>query len=192
VNPLGVAAAGRLGYRAVMTSQIWAPWRMDYIAGKRAPTCIFCDFPEQPEDYRQNLMLAVQPHAFVCLNRFPFTTSHLLVVPRAHVSDFSELSSEVYVALMNLVRESVARVRAALAPQGVNVGFNLGLAAGAGIADHLHAHVVPRWAGDTNFMPVIADVRIMPEYLEEARLRLLPHFADLPGAVAAPSGPKPK
>jgi ATP adenylyltransferase len=123
----------------------------------------------------------VQAHAFLCLNRYPFAASHLLVVPRRHVADIVELSSAEYDATMNLLREAVQRLRHATNAEGLNVGLNLGAAAGAGIADHVHAHIVPRWRGDTNFMPILADVRVMPEYLDESWQRLAPAFSDLPG-----------
>lgn len=158
---------------------------MDYILGKtKTPGCFLCEHPEDASAFRRNLVLVAQPHAMVCLNRFPFTASHLLVAPRAHVADPSELSDEAYAALMMLLRETITRLKRAVACEGMNVGFNLGKVAGAGVADHLHGHVVPRWVGDTNFMPVIGDARVMPEYLEQTYERLLPAFADLPGAEA--------
>ena len=137
-----------------------------------------------PSAYREKLVLVVQPHALVCLNHYPFAAAHLLVVPRRHVADLEELPAEEYDALMRLLRDATARLRSATRPDGLNVGFNLGKAAGAGIAEHLHAHVVPRWNGDTNFMPVLADVRVMPEYLDDSWRRLAPAFADLPGEHA--------
>lgn len=148
--------------------------------------CFFCAYPADEARLRENLVLVVQPHAFVCLNRYPFTTSHLLVAPRRHVADWSELSADEYAALMDLLRVSAERLRRATGCQGLNVGFNLGAAAGAGVADHLHGHVVPRWNGDTNFMPVLADVRVMPEYLDDAWRRLYEAFADVPGRRASP------
>lgn len=158
---------------------------MEYILGAKAPGCIFCDLTaREPTLFRRDLVLLVQPHAFVCLNKYPFAASHLLVVSRRHVADLTELSAEEYVALMNLVRDTVDRLKRAVNPQGMNLGFNLGVAAGAGIADHLHAHAVPRWVGDTNFMPVLGDTRVMPEHLDESWRRLYPHFADLPGTRA--------
>lgn len=178
-----------------MTTPIWAPWRMDYIEGhgKRA-TCFFCDYAGEHIDeanLRQNLVLVVQEHAFVCLNRYPFTTSHLLVAPRRHVADLTDLEAHEYAALTDLLRASVARLREAVGCEAMNVGFNLGKAAGAGVADHLHGHLVPRWNGDTNFMPVLADVRVMPEYLDAAWVRLHDAFLDLPGVRApAPAGPR--
>jgi ATP adenylyltransferase len=165
-----------------MPTPIWAPWRMKYITGEdKAPGCFLCDHPKDPSRFRENLVLVAQPHAFVCLNRYPFTTSHLLVAPRRHVADPSELEDAEYVALMRLLRESVVRLRRTVSCEAMNVGFNLGKAAGAGVADHLHGHLVPRWTGDTNFMPVLADVRVMPEYLDEAWQKLHAVFADLPG-----------
>ena len=169
-----------------MSERLWAPWRMEYIEGHRRSACIFCDFASEPASkYREDFVLVVQEHALVSLNRYPFTTSHLLVAPRRHVADLGELSDVEYAAFMDLVRKSAARLRTAVNAQALNIGLNLGAAAGAGIADHLHGHIVPRWQGDANFMPVIADVRIMPQYLDEAWARLYPAFADLPGARAA-------
>lgn len=168
-----------------MTKQIWAPWRMEYVQGHRSAACVFCDLSSRaPSEMREGLVLLVQEKAFVCLNRYPFTTSHLLVAPRRHVADLGDLEADEYAALMNLVRDAAARLRAAVGAHALNIGMNLGQAAGAGIADHLHAHIVPRWSGDTNFMPVLADVRVMPEYLDEAWARLQPAFADLPGTRA--------
>lgn len=149
---------------------------MDYILGPKGGECIFCAFPERAT-HREDLVLTVTPHAFVVLNRYPFAAGHLLVVPRRHVADLAELTDEASDALFRLLRTSVARLRDAARPDGVNVGFNLGKAAGAGIAEHLHAHVVPRWDGDTNFMPVLGDVRVMPEHLDATWQRLAPHFA---------------
>jgi ATP adenylyltransferase len=165
-----------------MAERLWAPWRMEYILGKKGPTCIFCDFAAAPpESYREKLVLLVQPLALVCLNKYPFAASHLLVAPRAHVSDLEALEPDAYDATMRLVRETTVRLRRATNAEGMNVGINLGRAAGAGIEGHIHAHAVPRWSGDSNFMPVVADVRVMPEHLDQTWQRLVPYFADLPG-----------
>jgi len=155
-----------------MSENMWAPWRMEYILGPKTGPCVFCT--RQPE-----MLLAEAPRAFVCLNKYPFGAGHLLVVPKKHVSDLSALSDDEADDFFRLLRTSVERLRRALSPEGVNVGINLGKAAGAGIAEHLHAHLVPRWSGDTNFMPVMTDIRVIPEYLQDTRKRLLPHFADL-------------
>jgi ATP adenylyltransferase len=165
--------------------QIWAPWRMEYITGAKRAGCFFCAYGASGRAaFRENLVLVVQPLALVCLNRYPFTTSHLLVAPRRHVAALSDLTDEEYAATMDLVRKSEARLRKATGCEAMNVGMNLGKAAGAGVDDHLHAHLVPRWPGDTNFLPVIGNVRVMPEYLDEAWKRLHPCFADLPGEHA--------
>jgi ATP adenylyltransferase len=170
--------------------QLWAPWRMEYILGDKGTGCIFCDMPGDAGGYREKLVLLVQPLAFVCLNKFPFASSHLLVAPRRHVSGLEEMTVEENGAVAALVRESTIRLKRALRPEGMNVGFNLGIAGGAGIADHVHCHVVPRWTGDTNFMPVVGDVRVMPEYLDDSWRRLYAAFADLPGERApAPGAP---
>ena len=175
-----------------MTTPLWAPWRMKYIlAGsardqtEKTAGCFLCEHPNaEPSTFRTNLVLVVQPHAFVCLNRYPFMPSHLLVAPRRHVADLADLEEAEYSALMTLLRDSAVRLRRATSCAGMNIGFNLGKAAGAGVADHLHGHIVPRWETDTNFMPILADVRVMPEHLDETWLRLHPAFADVPGEHA--------
>jgi ATP adenylyltransferase len=165
---------------------MWAPWRMDYITGQtKTGGCFFCEHAKDVSRFRENLVLLVQEHALVCLNRYPFTTSHLLVAPRRHVGDVGDLEPAEWDALTSLLRESIARLKRAVGCEGMNVGFNLGAVAGAGVADHLHGHLVPRWRGDTNFMPVLADVRVMPEYLDDAWKKLRPAFADLPGEHGA-------
>lgn len=169
-----------------MKAPLWAPWRMEYILGKKGAACVLCEMPKvDPALYRDGLVLVAQDHAFVCLNRYPFASSHLMVSPRRHVADLTDLGEDEYRGLMELLRQATMRVRRAVHPDALNIGFNLGRAAGAGIADHLHGHIVPRWEGDTNFMPVLADVRVMPEHLDDTWKRLYPHFADLPGQRAA-------
>jgi ATP adenylyltransferase len=169
-----------------MSERLWAPWRMEYVVRPKSGPCVFCDLGSAPPSaYREALVLIATSHAFVCLNRYPFTASHLLVVSRRHVSDIGELTSDEYGGLMTLVREAAVRLRRGVHAEALNIGLNLGKAAGAGIADHLHAHIVPRWTGDSSFMPVVADTRVMPEYLDQSWLRLLPFFADLPGVHPA-------
>jgi ATP adenylyltransferase len=163
-----------------LSERMWAPWRMEYILGVKQGACIFCDFAAAPPAARrEKLVLAVQPHALVCLNRYPFAAGHLLVAPTRHVANLEELPADEYDALMRLLRDTCTRLRASTKAEGLNVGFNLGKAAGAGIADHLHGHAIPRWNGDSNFMPVLADVRVMPELLDDSWQRLAPLFADL-------------
>jgi len=166
---------------------------MDYIlspkdkdAGAR-PGCIFCNFPAtSPDRFRENLVLVSNERWALMLNRYPFAAGHLLVVPRKHVAHLADLPEDETSELFRAVRVVGERLRGEVKPQGLNYGVNEGVAAGAGIADHLHVHVVPRWIGDVNFMPVIADVKVMPEHLDATFRRLHPAFADLPGAAPSP------
>ncbi len=161
-----------------MEPPIWAPWRMEFIrAPKPKGGCIFCEFPAAPEaDDRANLVVHRSAHAFTCLNRYPYTSGHVMVIPRAHVSDPGALAPDAWADLQDELRRAIAALRAAYAPEGMNVGMNLGKAAGAGIEAHLHWHVVPRWVGDNNFMPVIADQRVVPEALDAAWERIRAAF----------------
>ena len=163
--------------------KLWAPWRMEYILSgeEAAEECIFCRFPaEGPEHHQQRYILYADAQAFVILNKFPYNNGHLMVVPRAHVANLNELAEADFVALSDLLRGAVEAMQRALAPQGMNIGMNLGRVAGAGIDAHCHWHVVPRWNGDTNFMPVIGEAKVMSEHLDATYQRLLPHFAQLP------------
>lgn len=162
-----------------MEKPLWAPWRMAYIQAGKQQGCIFCDFPaeEGEEADRRNLVVHRSSHAFAILNRYPYNSGHVMVVPRAHVETLEELAPEPFADLQRELVRALAAVRRAYRPEGVNLGMNLGRAGGAGIEDHLHWHLVPRWAGDTNFMPVIGDVRVVPEALDESWLRLRAAFA---------------
>ncbi len=165
---------------------------MEYIRGVKERGCIFCRYPSEPASTRrERLMLCERRDAFVMLNRYPFASSHVMVIPTRHVSDLGELSRSEHAALFELVRDACAVLQKAVNAEGLNVGLNLGAAAGAGIAEHLHVHVVPRWRGDHNFMPVIADVRVMPEALDDTWARLEPLFRPLAEAsqAAEPSNP---
>ena len=156
---------------------LWAPWRMDFIKGERPEGCIFCRFPAESgeECDRRNLLLGRTHHAFAILNRYPYNSGHLMVIPRRHTATLGGLEEAEFIDLHRLLRLSVDLVQEAYRPQGLNVGMNMGSAAGAGIADHLHYHVVPRWGGDTNFMPVLAETKVMVEHLSQAweRMRFL-------------------
>lgn len=157
-----------------MTSQLWAPWRLQYIESSGARGgCIFCDFPQQkPANDAANLLVYRGEHSYLILNRFPYANGHIMVVPYRHTDSLDAVSDAEMLDVMRLTRLAVRVLRAAFDPDGFNAGLNLGRVAGAGIADHLHWHVVPRWNGDSNFMPVIADVRVIPESLEVAYRRL--------------------
>lgn len=155
---------------------------MAYIlSGEPAPEeCIFCAFPAHgPARHREHLILAAAEHAFVIMNRFPYNNGHLMIVPRRHTGDPEHLPAVEYQAATELVRAATRALRAAVSPDGFNVGMNLGRVAGAGIDRHCHWHIVPRWNGDTNFMPVVGEVKVMSEHLEATYDRLLPHFAPL-------------
>jgi ATP adenylyltransferase len=164
-----------------MEKPLWAPWRMEYILSKKPKECIFCEFPAAPEaDDRKNLVVHRSAHAFTCLNRYPYNSGHVMVIPRAHVDDLAALSPEEYADLGEELRRVIAVLEATYAPEGMNVGMNLGRAGGAGIDEHLHWHVVPRWVGDNNFMPVLADQRVVVEALDAAWERLRAGFASVP------------
>jgi ATP adenylyltransferase len=156
--------------------RLWAPWRMELIEkGEPAKGCIFCDLPRSADD-RANLILGRADHCFAILNKFPYTNGHLMVVPRSHVSDLGTLPRAESDELSEKLRVAVRLVGEAYRAHGYNLGMNLGRVAGAGIADHLHWHVVPRWNGDTNFMPVLGDTKVMIEHLEASWDRLRPLF----------------
>jgi ATP adenylyltransferase len=164
-----------------MGNPLWAPWRMEYIlAPKDDKVCIFCGIDTaSEEERRERLVVCTTPRACVMLNRYPFASGHLLVIPCEHRSTLEDLDDEVYDDLFRLVRVSTSKLRAALKPDGFNVGINLGASAGAGVAAHLHVHIVPRWSGDTNFMPVVADTRVIPQALSATRDYLEPYFRQL-------------
>jgi ATP adenylyltransferase len=157
---------------------LWAPWRMQYIGSPKDPGCIFCDMPAAA-DQKTALVLARTPHSVVMLNRFPYGNAHVMVAPRRHSGDLGALPAEEYVELAETLRRSLVLLQEFFHPDGMNVGMNLGRAAGAGITEHVHWHLVPRWIGDTNFMPLIAEVRSIPEHLEALWDRLRPMFAQL-------------
>lgn len=171
---------------STMSQPLWAPWRMEYVLSpKDKSTCIFCGVAGSTADERrERLVVHSGDRGFVMLNRFPFAAGHLLVVPHAHVGALEELDPAHHDGLFGLVRDASAILKRAVRAEGLNIGINLGAPAGAGIAEHLHVHIVPRWSGDTNFMPVVADVRVVPQALEATRAHLAPHFAELDGARA--------
>lgn len=151
---------------------LWAPWRMAYIARDREQGCLLCSKLKGRDD-RGNLILCRSSHSFVILNRFPYTSGHLMVAPNRHVASLDELNEGEMVELMALLKQSMLILKRALKPDGFNVGMNIGKVAGAGIDDHIHFHIVPRWNGDTNFMPVLVETKVMPEYLEKTYDKLI-------------------
>ncbi|HKD32304.1 MAG TPA: HIT domain-containing protein [Gaiellaceae bacterium] len=154
-----------------MTKQLWAPWRLEYVAQADEDTeCIFCRAARLPDE--EGLVVHRGERALVVLNKFPYTSGHLMVAPYRHVGDFADLTDEEALEIHRLGERGLGALAEVYGPHGYNLGWNLGRIAGAGIVDHIHLHVVPRWAGDTNFMPVLADVKVLPEHLIETRRRL--------------------
>ena len=154
--------------------RIWAPWRLEYVkdaAKDKEEECIFCAKPAA-EDDEANLIVHRGERCFVVLNLFPYTNGHLMVAPFEHLATIQELDSDTLAELMALAQQAIRVLDGVYAPHGYNVGFNQGRVAGAGVEHHIHMHVVPRWGGDTNFMPVLADVKVLPEHLLETRRRL--------------------
>jgi ATP adenylyltransferase len=160
--------------------QLHAPWRMEYIGGPQPPGCLFCRVQDAPaEQDADNLVIHRAPLAVVMLNRFPYTSGHLLIAPRAHVPSLVDLDDETSLELMRLARRALRAFAPVLGPDGCNVGVNIGKVAGAGIPDHVHLHLVPRWNGDTNFMPVLADVTIINEHLQRTWEKLKAAFDEV-------------
>lgn len=154
---------------------LWAPWRMEYILSEKDGGCFLCDLVDAGPSV-ENLLLLRTERAMVLMNRFPYNNGHLLVAPKVHTSGLSELEPSVYYEAMELFRFGIDVLEEALAPEGFNAGLNLGKSAGAGLEDHVHWHIVPRWHGDTNFMPVVSDTRVIPEAIQETYNSLRPMF----------------
>ena len=154
--------------------QIWAPWRAEYIHGQKLSHCIFCK--KYSKDDKNELVLYRGDFAAVMMNKFPYNNGHLLVYPWRHTSSLENMDKEETLELFKLIKWSVAILKKEMKPGGFNIGINLGKDAGAGIEDHIHFHIVPRWNGDTNFMPVISEVRVLPEHLKATYNKLYSHF----------------
>ncbi len=157
---------------------LWAPWRMQYILGPKPDECVFC-LPEDTSGDRERLVLHRGRTSFVIMNKFPYNSGHLMVCPFRHVSCITDLTPEERQECMDLLAISVQAMQQAFAPQGINAGLNLGEAAGAGIASHMHFQIVPRWNGDASFMAVFGETRVVPEYLDATWARLKPLFETL-------------
>lgn len=164
---------------------LWSPWRMKYIMQNESNSdCVFCSAPAQEESV-QNLVVAHAQHAFIIMNRYPYTSGHIMVVPYQHQPSFEDISVEARAEMMELLVRGMALLRAVYNPEGYNVGANIGAAAGAGIAAHFHFHIVPRWKGDTNFMSSLAGTRVLPESLEDTYRRLRAAWRELSGRPSA-------
>ncbi|MCK9308729.1 MAG: HIT domain-containing protein [Candidatus Cloacimonetes bacterium] len=158
---------------------LYSPWRMDYILGEKAEDCVMCRYQQLGND-EENLILYRAKHCYVMMNRYPYNNGHLMIVPYIHKSCLSDLDSETWLEMCETIRTTERILMASYHCDGINIGLNLGCAAGAGIAEHLHVHLVPRWLGDSNFMTVVCGERVIPEYFETAYARLKQEFAKLP------------
>ena len=147
--------------------QLWAPWRMAYIRTFKKNGCVFCQALQHTSDGEENLIVFRGKKSFVILNRFPYTSGHLMVLPFTHAPSLEELSPETRAEMIELVTKASQVLQQVYAPQGFNIGINIGQAAGAGIEEHIHIHIVPRWNGDTNFITTIGETRVLPEAIDE-------------------------
>ncbi|NJE10015.1 HIT domain-containing protein [Thermococcus sp. MAR1] len=163
---------------------MWAPWRIEYIRSPKHDGCIFCDFPKENRD-RERLILYRGKHAFVIMNNYPYNPGHVMIAPYRHVGRWEDLTDDELLEMMQLSQLMIKALKRTMNPHGFNMGVNLGRVAGAGIDDHVHLHIVPRWNGDTNFMPVIADTKVIPESLEEAYEELKAAIDEITGEGAA-------
>jgi ATP adenylyltransferase len=162
----------------VANQRIWAPWRLAYVKDATKDVeqgCIFCSKPGEGDD-AANLIAHRGERCFVILNRFPYTNGHLMVAPYEHVAALEDVDADTIAEMMALAQQSIRALDDVYAPQGFNVGFNQGRVAGAGVEHHIHMHVVPRWGGDTNFMPVLGDTRVLPQSLEDSYAALRGRF----------------
>ncbi len=155
---------------AEFNRNVWAPWRMEYIRSLdselKEDGCFLCRYWETPDRDRENHVVWRSESAYVVMNRFPYTNGHLLIAHGEHKADLTDLNDEEAARITRLIRDSVSLLRKAINPQGFNIGYNIGPCAGAGLPGHLHAHIVPRWPADTNFMAVVGDVRVVPDSLD--------------------------
>jgi ATP adenylyltransferase len=149
-----------------MPERLWAPWRLGFILGPKPEGCFLCQKPGEQRD-AENYVLERGSTCFVILNAYPYNNGHLLISPYRHTGDFGVLTTEELNELMSLTQRWVQRLQERMRPEGFNIGFNVGKAAGAGVAEHLHQHIVPRWSGDTNFMSTVSDMRVINQSLDE-------------------------
>jgi ATP adenylyltransferase len=164
--------------------RLWAPWRMEYITQEPRPGCLFCRVLADPSDKDSELVVWRPEAAIVMLNKFPYNPGHLMVAPAAHKGGLEDLDDGETADLMRALRRSVTVLKGVLRPEGFNIGANAGRVAGAGIPDHTHLHIVPRWNGDTNFMPVLAEVKVVGEHLLQTAAKLRDAFTRDPSSAS--------
>jgi ATP adenylyltransferase len=164
---------------------LWAPWRIEYITGPKEQGCIFCNRFAVPDD-RRNLILARGRQSFVIMNKFPYNNGHLMVAPIRHTGDFGSLTAAEIGEIFAFVQEFVSVFHTVMKPHGFNIGLNIGKIAGAGVEDHLHVHVVPRWDGDTNFMPVIGEIKVISEHIQSTYDKLLDAYQTITSREESP------
>ncbi|MBO8132095.1 MAG: HIT domain-containing protein [Candidatus Marinimicrobia bacterium] len=154
---------------------LWAPWRIDYILNPKEKGCFFCKYIKDNND-EEHLILLRGNHSFVIMNYYPYNNGHLMIAPFRHLAGLSELNDDTLLEMLKLTRHSVDIIKKEMKAEGFNIGINLGDIAGAGVKDHLHIHIVPRWKGDTNFMPIIGHTKVVSEGLKETYQKLKKHF----------------
>jgi ATP adenylyltransferase len=160
--------------------RLWAPWRMEYIIESRESDegCIFCEKPKEEKD-EKNLIVYRSKLCFVMLNKYPYNNGHLMIVPYLHESDLTKIPDDIVMEMQRTIKKSIQAVTNTMLPHGINIGINIGRTAGAGIDDHLHYHLVPRWDGDTNFMPIIGETKVVSEALADSWKKLFDEFRNL-------------
>ncbi|MFH0813469.1 MAG: HIT domain-containing protein [Pseudomonadota bacterium] len=161
-----------------MGNILWAPWRMEYILSQKSKDCIFCIGKDECND-KERLVLYRSSFSYVIMNRYPYNNGHIMIAPFTHIANIEGIDAQTSQDMFRLLQKSVEMLRTCIKPDGFNIGINLGRAAGAGIEEHLHIHIVPRWNGDSNFLSVLGDVRVMPEYLKDSYDKLYPFFSTL-------------
>ncbi len=154
---------------------LWAPWRMGYILEAKKEGCFLC-YAFKSKNFKKNYVIKKNKNAFVIMNIFPYNNGHLMVAPARHIAEFEQLTKEEILSINNLIKRSIIVLKNVLKPEGFNVGVNIGKVSGAGVESHIHFHIVPRWTGDTNFMPIISNTKVIPQSLDELYKKLKREF----------------
>ena len=153
--------------------RLWAPWRIEYIKQPKSDKCILCTIPKESEEKdKDNLLIYRGKKAYILMNRYPYNNGHLMIVPYRHVKSIIDLDDDEILEMHSIMKMAIEALDRTMHPHGFNIGSNIGTTAGAGIEDHFHIHIVPRWLGDTNFMPILADTKVMVEYLDKTYIKI--------------------